>query len=590
MALDAVALLWSSSPALVVTAVALRAAGAVVAAMVVVTAAGAVQALGRDASSARALLDALTATLVAVGGAAVLIGVGARTQSLLAIAVDRKTTMRMLDACARVDVSRFEDPEFHDRIERVKANALDKPVAVANALLDLVAGSVGIVAVAGGLLLVEPYLVPVLVLGMVPLVVVALAGGRREVDFARERASGDRRRAYLQQVLIDTAAAKELRVFGAAPAFLGMLGAEYDAHIRLLRRHTLRRLAFTLATQFTSAALMVAFLYFAVTLNRSGRLTVPEMAAAVAAVPLLLARIGNLTTGAATLFQSIGLFRELPALEAEARAVAGRPGTPTAMGDHRRGPPRIELRHVSFAYPYSERRAVDDVSFVIPAGKVVALVGENGSGKTTLVKLMAQLYRPHEGVVTWDGIDTASRPPVAWHGRMAVLFQDFGRYELAVAENVSLGRLAADDEADRLDGAMARAGIGRLVERLPSGADTVLSKAWPNGVELSGGEWQGVALARACFGAADLVVLDEPTAALDPRAEYELFRRIRRIFADQTVVLVSHRLNSVRMADCIFVMADGRLVEQGTHDELVAAGGLYAELFTLQQATAEPPH
>jgi ATP-binding cassette subfamily B protein len=534
-------------------------------------------------------VDAVAVTLVVLFAAAVAANVGNRCQVLLGAIVERKTRLRMLEACANVDVAQFEDAAFHDLMERVDANALDKPAAVTFALADLASGALGVLPVVGALVVVQPLLVPVLLLGMLPMVVLAVMGGRNEVGFAHERAATDRRRDYLRRVLVDRTAAKELRLFNASHALLEMLRSEYDVHLQLVRRHSLKRLVNALAVQLAVGGMVLALLYFAFALNRSGRLTVPQMAAAVAAVPVLLSRIGNVTTGMGRLFESTSLLRDLPTLEAMSGTGSGKGRFPTPAPDVG-SPPEIGLQDVTFTYPSSERPAIQDVSLVIPAGKVSALVGANGSGKTTLVKLIAQLYRPQGGCITWNGLDVSRHPQEAWREHTTVLFQDFIRYELSLRDNVTLGRPHAQDDASRLEASIRGAGLERLGHRLPNGLDTVLSKAWTDGVELSGGEWQTVALARAYFRNAALVVLDEPTAALDPRAEYELFRRIRVMFPTQTIILVSHRLNSVRPADQIFVLADGRLAEQGTHDSLLQHDGVYAEFYKLQEGAPPDRH
>lgn len=229
----AMSLLWSSSPGLVVAAFALRAVGAVFGGVVVVAASGAVRQLDRDASSTSALVDAVAVTLVVLFAAAVAANVGNRCQVLLGAIVERKTRLRMLEACANVDVAQFEDAAFHDLMERVDANALDKPAAVTFALADLASGALGVLAVVGALVVVQPLLVPVLLLGMLPMVVLAVMGGRNEVGFAHERAATDRRRDYLRRVLVDRTAAKELRLFNASHALLEMLRSEYDVHLQL---------------------------------------------------------------------------------------------------------------------------------------------------------------------------------------------------------------------------------------------------------------------------------------------------------------------------------------------------------------------
>jgi ATP-binding cassette, subfamily B, bacterial len=247
-----------------------------------------------------------------------------------------------------------------------------------------------------------------------------------------------------------------------------------------------------------------------------------------------------------------------------------------------RGFSRLVAEDVSFTYPEAQQPAVDRVSIEIGAGEVIALVGENGSGKTTLAKMLAGLYRPQTGRILWDDVDLANVDPDELRDSIAVIFQDFERYLLPARENVGLGRNERIDDLEAIRASAERADADRFLADLPEGYETMLGREFAGGYDLSIGQWQRVALARAFFRDAPFVILDEPTAALDARAESQLFDRMRELLEGRSVVLISHRFSSVRSADRIYVMHDGRVVEQGPHDQLMAAGGLYAELFTLQ--------
>ncbi|HQK88520.1 MAG TPA: ABC transporter ATP-binding protein, partial [Acidobacteriota bacterium] len=244
----------------------------------------------------------------------------------------------------------------------------------------------------------------------------------------------------------------------------------------------------------------------------------------------------------------------------------------------------LALDNVSFAYPGSDRRVLDGVSLALRPGEVIALVGENGAGKTTLVKLVCRLYDPTAGAVTLDGIDLRRFRPEALRREIGVIFQDFARYALTARENIRLGdhELAPDDP--RLAAAVRQAGAEPVIRRLPDGLDTLLGCQFAGGTELSAGQWQRIALARAFLRDSRIVVLDEPTSSLDPVAEYELFATFRRLLEGRAAILISHRFSTVRMADTIHVLAGGRIVESGSHESLMAAGGHYARMFMLQSA------
>jgi ATP-binding cassette subfamily B protein len=242
----------------------------------------------------------------------------------------------------------------------------------------------------------------------------------------------------------------------------------------------------------------------------------------------------------------------------------------------------IRFDHVSFAYPGTDRVVLDDVSLMLPAGTVVAIVGENGAGKTTLIKLLTRLYDPTDGVILLDGVDLREYDPQDLRAQFSTVFQDFAQYELRAAENIGLGDVSSLDDRARVARAARRAMAQPLIDLMPQGFDQVLGKRFPGGLDLSGGQWQRLALARACMRDPQVVILDEPTAALDMRAERELWTHAGPFLAGRTVFLISHRLGTVRLAHRILVLREGQVAEMGTHDELVNRDGLYADLFDLQ--------
>jgi ATP-binding cassette subfamily B protein len=239
---------------------------------------------------------------------------------------------------------------------------------------------------------------------------------------------------------------------------------------------------------------------------------------------------------------------------------------------------------VGFRYPGADRWAVRNLSFTLRAGEVLALVGENGAGKTTLVKLLSRLYDPDEGRVLLDGRDMREYDLAQLRSSIGVIFQDFVRFHMTAGENIAVGRIEAREDHARIAHAAAQSGADQVIEKLPEGYDQVIGKRFKRGIDLSGGEWQKIAIARAYMREAQVLILDEPTAALDARAEYEVFQRFKELSRGKTSVLISHRFSSVRMADRIVVLADGKVEASGTHEELLRQGGRYAELFELQAA------
>jgi ATP-binding cassette subfamily B protein len=330
----------------------------------------------------------------------------------------------------------------------------------------------------------------------------------------------------------------------------------------------------TLGMALVLAAVIGLLLFLAL----SGRLSLAEAGTAAGAVLLLGERLMNSVMSAAMLYEAARFLEDFTTFVDLAPTVQARRRRGAAPADFA----RLAVEDVSFTYPSADSPALSGVSLEVRSGEVVALVGENGSGKTTLAKLLCRLYLPHAGRIAWDGVDTASLDPDGLRARIAVIFQDFLHYALSARDNIGMGGHERLDDLDGIVGSARQAGAHEFISALSAGYETVLGPEFHGGQDLSVGQWQRIALARAFFRDAPFVILDEPTAALDARAEHALFDRIRELLEGRSVLLISHRFSSVRSADRIYVLQDGRVTEHGTHDDLMAAGGHYAELFTLQ--------
>jgi ABC-type multidrug transport system fused ATPase/permease subunit len=403
-----------------------------------------------------------------------------------------------------------------------------------------------------------------------------------------------RRADYLRDLAVTPAAAKEVRIFDLASWLLGQFRTSWLDGMRRLWRERHQETAGSRLWSLPWGALTAGALYLVGRSGAHGELSLSEMAVLVQAVLTAgLVYVGpfdiQLAYGAAA----------LPAVRELERRTVEEPFEGRRGGRSPAGLPQREIRfeRVSFQYPGSATSVLHDLDLVIPAGTSVALVGPNGAGKTTLVKLLAGLYEPSSGQLTVDGTPLVELDRRAWQRRFAAIFQDFVRYELPARTNIAFGDVEHQDDDDSIVGCAAMAGARRLVEALPAGWDTVLSREYADGRELSGGEWQRIALARAFFAmrnGAGVLVLDEPTANLDVRAEAALFDTLLDQASGLTVILISHRFSSVRRADVICVVENGRITERGSHDQLVAASGRYAEMFRLQaskfddQATVRP--
>jgi ATP-binding cassette subfamily B protein len=506
-------------------------------------------------------------------------------QRLMAELVGRHAQEQILDVATLVDLEAYENPEFHDRLMRAQLAAGFRPMNLTNSLLQLTSSVVGVAGLLLAMLALQPVLVPFVVLAYVPVWVATIRNSRTSHRFGWRMTPSDRKRQYLGMALAAKYFAQELRAFDAAGHLRSRYDALYDERIERFRTVTRQRLRQSLTASLASSVLSGASVALLVALLLSGRITVASAVAAAVAIQQLGGRLSAIAQSGAGLFEDalfLDDFRSF--LDLAPVVAAARPDAPAPDGFR-----TLTVEHVTFTYPGTDRLALDDVSLHIRAGEVVALVGENGSGKTTLAKLLCHLYAPTAGRILWDDVDITTCDPVDVRRHLAVIFQDFAQYCLSARENIAIGGQNLGAVLDAAVAAAQEAGADEFLAGLAEGYETTLGRQFEGGEELSIGQWQRVALARAFFRRAPFVILDEPTAALDPRAEHELFDRIRSMARGRTVLLISHRFSSVRSADRIFVLDHGRLVERGTHDQLMAQGGRYAELFTLQAAAYLSP-
>lgn len=530
------------------------------------------------------LWDALPsiAVLAAAAGLRALLGIAVvNISSRLAPRISREAEMEMLDAAINAELAAYDNPGFNDLWD-----AADRGADVAKDLItesqQLMACLASLLAAASVVTVLHPALLPLLLLAALPQGIAGMKGARVQYETSRAMSAERRTLSLLRWYMVDKDIADQLRSGTMADFLLTRyraIGERVDkatdkAVHRGARYSVLGALVGGLASALVWAALGL--------LLAAGHMTIAAGGTAVFALRTVGSSLRGMVGYGTQLFRT-GLYLDDWAdfiEEAGGHRMERGTRTPTA-------PHKIRAEALTYRYPSSDTPALDDITLEVRRGEVLALVGENGSGKTTLSKLLTGLYLPTDGKVTWDGEDTSTLDPQAMWAHTAVVPQDYAHWPLTARDNITLGQPTPDGDRAVRDAA-TQSGAHEVVDSLRSGLDTLLARQWWGGVELSGGQWQRVALARAFHRPAGLLVLDEPTSALDPRAEHRIFAGLRTIGRERAVVLVTHRLANVTVADRIVVLKHGRIIQDGTFDELVTAPGLFRELWELQNDRGVP--
>jgi ATP-binding cassette, subfamily B, bacterial len=497
---------------------------------------------------------------------------------LMSLEVERYAVDRVIAVASNADLLSFERPSFHNALQRAQVNAITRPVQMVTALITTFSGVVSIVVLAGFLLYLQPLIVLFVAVGAVPAWLSSRSASRAFYRFAVGQIEKDRRRNYFYVLLTSRLNAAEIRSFSTAAHFRSLHDGLYEQKLSEMRHLVRLRSRIALFGTAGSAIATAGILLFLIWLVSSGQLQVATAGTAAAAVLLLAQRSAGMGSSGSSIYENSLYLRDFDKF-------VDAPPASTVTETDRSDPlsfQRLTVEKVSFRYPSRTSLALDSVSLSIERGEVVALVGENGSGKTTLSKLLAGLFTPTSGAIRWDEADTASLDPAALREAVGVIFQEFTQYLTTVSENISIGRIAESEDLARVIEAAEASNAASFVAELADGYESLLGPEFLSGANLSLGQWQRIALARAFFRKAPFLILDEPTASLDARAEADLFNRIKSLYKGKAVLLVSHRFSTVRSADRIYVMSRGKIVESGTHRELIAADGLYAELFALQ--------
>ena len=502
------------------------------------------------------------------------------TDARLADEFTREVSLRVMNHAAALDLASFEDPAFHDKLERARLQATDR-IGMLNSMGRLVLQTITLISLSIGVIVYSPWLFALLVLCVVP----AFAGESHFAfvgySLAHSLTPIRRELDYLRILGSSKESAKEVKMFALGGYLHDRYAVLTDGIIQKNRHLTRRRLWWGSALAIVGSVGYYgsyAYLVWQALLGKIDLGTLTFLTGAVAGAATQL-------QGVFSLFSSISdqalFLSDLVTFLSVQPGIRSKPNAVLAPRQIRDG---FEFRDVCFHYPGSDRLVLKNLNFRMSPGEHIALVGENGQGKTTLVKLLARLYDPTGGVILLDGVDLRDYSVEALHKEIGVIFQDFVRYDLTARLNIGVGRITQATHDDALWNAARKSRADRLLARFPGGLDQMLGRRFEGGVDLSGGEWQKFALARAYLRNAQVLILDEPTAALDAVAESEVFARFADLARGKMAILISHRFSTVRKSHRIVVLEDGQIREQGTHDELVATGGEYAKLFELQAA------
>src|SRR3984893_7765591 len=503
------------------------------------------------------------------------------TQQLLQNDVSVRIQLMVMEKAASLDLAFYEDPASYDLLRRAQTDSINRPVLMISTAFGLVQTLLTFITMVAVLVVVSPLLALLALVTPIPAFIADTRYGWRGYNIARWGSRLLRRMNYMVTLVTTDSYAKEVKLFGLGGYFIDRYRLIAKAYYESQRAQVARRYMTGFAWgNLSTIATSATYLYVALQAI-IGRLTLGDLTLYTTAASSVQGSIQGILGGFSGMYEHNLYLNNLFELM-ETKSTMPKSESTAKLPEPMRG--EIRFEHVTFAYPGAETNALTDLSFTVKPSETLAIVGRNGAGKTTLFKLICRLYDPNDGRILIDGIDIRDLDPNELRAQIGAMFQDYVTYQATASENIGLGNVQDINDRERIEVAAAQAGASELIGGLPEGYDTALGKWFDHGVNLSGGEWQKVALARAFMRDAKILLLDEPTSALDAQAEYDLFERLRSLTRGRTAVYISHRFSTVRRADRIIFLEHGRLVVEGTHAELMRLDGRYARLFRMQAA------
>ncbi len=478
----------------------------------------------------------------------------------------------------KLDLINFERPEYYDCLSRASREAPWRPNSILNNIISMFRGLLSLLIMAGLIFTLHWSLAAVLICANIPGIWLRLHYANVLYNFRREQTPEARKSAYFNWLLTGDRPSRELRLFGLGDLFRDLFKKSFlkqkEEEVNIIRKRTMIEM---ISDLFKASALLVTLLFIARE-TIAGKLSLGQLAMYLMAFRQGMIYIRDLFVSLAGLYEDslfIGDTFEFLNLRENIRAIE-------PVREIHSLSSNIVVENLSFTYPGNDKRSINDISFELKKGEIVALVGPNGAGKSTLARLLCRLYDPDSGIIRLDGTDIKYFDPSEYRKLFSVIFQDFMLYNLSVSENIRMGNIDDKAPTERIQKAAHETGIGKLIESFPKGYETVIGNLFDDSRELSWGEWQKIALSRALFRDAPLLILDEPSSALDAETEYDIFSRFKEIVRDRTSILISHRFSNVSLADRIVVLEKGSVVETGTHDELINKGGTYSRMYSRQ--------
>lgn len=497
--------------------------------------------------------------------------------------VVRHVKLQIMEKAKTVDIADFDRPEFYERLENANREAGMRPISILSATFDTISTVISLVSYIVVLMTAPDmwWSAIVMMLVSVPTAVVSFSYRRKNYMYMRYRSKDRRQMNYYSDTMVNKDMAKEIRMFDLGDRFTEQFDNVFDGYYKGIRGLIVRENIWQIIVTVISSVVNCAFFAIIAYQVFTGRIQIGDYSLYTGALTSIATGVSTLISRSASVYEGTLFVDNLIAFMKAKPTVV--PSRDQAEKISHGGAHTIELKNVSFRYPGTDRDVIKNVSLTIRPGETAVLVGLNGAGKTTFIKLLTRLYDPTEGEIYLDGRDLREYDVKDLYSMFGIIFQDFGKYAVSVSENIEFGDVHRERGREDIVNAAVSANADEFIDKLPDGYDTPLMRYFePNGIELSIGQWQKLAIARAFYSTSDILILDEPTASLDPIAEQEIFNQFDKLREDKTTIFVSHRLSSATMASKIIVLEYGELIEEGTHKELMDKKGRYFELFTTQ--------